>query len=371
MRPVPEPKGGAAPGDYDTALAPHTRTAARPDGRDQDLAARRRGPERARGCARRCSCSCSNGRKDPPGLHVLDPADPAQLRHVGQRAGLARPLFVVSGKSCSTLESNIFGECSLSRARRSPDAKRPLAAHPQSPARLEARADRAGQRLPALGSLGGASAIISASSALQDSLHPAGDVPARPRRAQIAAASRVGRLAEAFRAQPGAPAAHAQIDRHQLAIRGRASERAIGLDDQLARGRAGLGEHLRKRPCHEHCKRDGQQLPRRRLARNRIVLGQSHRHRAERTALNAHPSVAARRVRQPRNPAPANHPRKRPARSRATIRNAPKPGNPARSAGYPGEQTSNLAPGKRSCAGSSRAAGTTRGRRPRHPGTVR
>jgi hypothetical protein len=51
---------------------------------------------------------------------------------------------------------------------------------------------------------------------------------------------------------------HAQIDRHQLAIRDRTSQRAIGLDHQLSRRRAGVGEYLRKRPRHERCVRDGQ-----------------------------------------------------------------------------------------------------------------
>ena len=53
---------------------------------------------------------------------------------------------------------------------------------------------------------GMAGAITSASSALQDSLHPAGDVPAHPRRAQITPASHAGRPAEVFHTQTGTAA---------------------------------------------------------------------------------------------------------------------------------------------------------------------
>jgi hypothetical protein len=52
--------------------------------------------------------------------------------------------------------------------------------HDDHQPRREARAHRAGQLLPSLGSRGGASAIIRGSSTAQDSLHSAGDVLARP-----------------------------------------------------------------------------------------------------------------------------------------------------------------------------------------------
>lgn len=186
-------------------------------------------------------------------------------------------------------------------------------------------------------------------SAVQDSLHPARDVPADPRCAHIAQAGRVGRLAEAFHAQPRPATVHAQVDRHQLTLRDRTCERAIGLDHQLARGRAGVGEHLSKRPRHEHGMRDGQQLPRRRLAGNRIALRQPHPHRTECTALNTHTSQAARRVRQPRNPTAADHSCKWPARSRVAVHEASKPGNSARSKGYPRAQGTTLPLAMKSC----------------------
>jgi transaldolase/glucose-6-phosphate isomerase len=43
-----------------------------------------------------------------PGLHVLDSTDPAQVRAVEARLDLGRTLFIVSSKSGSTLEPNIF-----------------------------------------------------------------------------------------------------------------------------------------------------------------------------------------------------------------------------------------------------------------------
>jgi transaldolase/glucose-6-phosphate isomerase len=43
-----------------------------------------------------------------PQLHVLDSTDPAQIRAVERRVDLAKTLFIVSSKSGSTLEPNIF-----------------------------------------------------------------------------------------------------------------------------------------------------------------------------------------------------------------------------------------------------------------------
>ena len=45
---------------------------------------------------------------DHPELHVLDSTDPAQIRAVEQRIDLERTLFIVSSKSGTTLEPNIF-----------------------------------------------------------------------------------------------------------------------------------------------------------------------------------------------------------------------------------------------------------------------
>ena len=52
-----------------------------------------------------------------PELHVLDSTDPAQIRQVEGRIDLARTLFVVSSKSGSTLETNIFKQYFFDRVR--------------------------------------------------------------------------------------------------------------------------------------------------------------------------------------------------------------------------------------------------------------
>src|SRR5215468_7552245 len=52
-----------------------------------------------------------------PKLHVLDSTDPAQIRHFEARIDLARTLFLVSSKSGSTLEPNIFKQYFYERAK--------------------------------------------------------------------------------------------------------------------------------------------------------------------------------------------------------------------------------------------------------------
>jgi transaldolase / glucose-6-phosphate isomerase len=52
-----------------------------------------------------------------PKLHVLDSTDPAQIRRFESRIDLARTLFVVSSKSGSTLEPNIFKQYFFERAK--------------------------------------------------------------------------------------------------------------------------------------------------------------------------------------------------------------------------------------------------------------
>jgi transaldolase/glucose-6-phosphate isomerase len=53
-----------------------------------------------------------------PELHVLDSTDPAQILAVESRVDLARTLFIVSSKSGSTLEPNIFKQYFFERAGR-------------------------------------------------------------------------------------------------------------------------------------------------------------------------------------------------------------------------------------------------------------
>jgi transaldolase / glucose-6-phosphate isomerase len=52
-----------------------------------------------------------------PQLHVLDSTDPAQIRHFEAKLDLARTLFIVSSKSGSTLEPNIFKQYFFERAK--------------------------------------------------------------------------------------------------------------------------------------------------------------------------------------------------------------------------------------------------------------
>ncbi|HXC90754.1 MAG TPA: bifunctional transaldolase/phosoglucose isomerase, partial [Stellaceae bacterium] len=52
-----------------------------------------------------------------PNLRVLDSTDPAQIRHFEDRLDLARTLFIVSSKSGSTLEPNIFKQYFFERAK--------------------------------------------------------------------------------------------------------------------------------------------------------------------------------------------------------------------------------------------------------------
>jgi transaldolase/glucose-6-phosphate isomerase len=51
-----------------------------------------------------------------PEFHVLDSTDPTQIHAVERRIDLARTLFIVSSKSGSTLEPNIFNDYFLARA---------------------------------------------------------------------------------------------------------------------------------------------------------------------------------------------------------------------------------------------------------------
>ena len=52
-----------------------------------------------------------------PELHILDSTDPAQIRAVERKVDLASTLFIVSSKSGTTLESNIFKQYFFQRAK--------------------------------------------------------------------------------------------------------------------------------------------------------------------------------------------------------------------------------------------------------------
>src|SRR6266446_7456916 len=62
-------------------------------------------------------CETFGSKPDYPKLHVLDSTDPAQIRHFESRVDLAKTLFMVSSKSGSTLEPNIFKDYFFERAR--------------------------------------------------------------------------------------------------------------------------------------------------------------------------------------------------------------------------------------------------------------
>ena len=58
-----------------------------------------------------------------PNLHVLDSTDPAQIRNFQARVDLAKTLFLVSSKSGSTLEPNIFKQYFYERAKQAVGAE--------------------------------------------------------------------------------------------------------------------------------------------------------------------------------------------------------------------------------------------------------
>jgi len=57
---------------------------------------------------RKCSRSPSGKPQAFPRLHILDSTDPAQIRSVEKKIDFAKTLFIVSSKSGSTLEPNIY-----------------------------------------------------------------------------------------------------------------------------------------------------------------------------------------------------------------------------------------------------------------------
>src|SRR5258706_4369592 len=59
-----------------------------------------------------------------PRLHILDSTDPAQIRSVEKKLDLAKTLFVVSSKSGSTLEPNIFKQYFFERVQKTVGAEK-------------------------------------------------------------------------------------------------------------------------------------------------------------------------------------------------------------------------------------------------------
>jgi glucose-6-phosphate isomerase len=101
-----------------------------------------------------------------PELHVLDSTDPAQVRASEKRVDLARTLFIVSSKSGSTLEPNIFKEYFFERAREALGPKKAgdhfiAITDPGSKLEEIARADRFRRIFPGVPSIGGRYSALS------------------------------------------------------------------------------------------------------------------------------------------------------------------------------------------------------------------
>ena len=101
-----------------------------------------------------------------PNLHVLDSTDPAQIRHFEARIDPARTLFLVSSKSGSTLEPNIFKQYFYERAKQAVganEAPNRFAAITDPGSSLEKAALTQGFRsvFPGLPSIGGRYSVLS------------------------------------------------------------------------------------------------------------------------------------------------------------------------------------------------------------------
>ena len=101
-----------------------------------------------------------------PELHVLDSTDPAQVAAVEAKVDLARTLFIVSSKSGSTLEPNIFSDYFFDRVERvvgAGEAGRHFVAITDPGSKLQAAADARGFRRVFLGepSIGGRYSALS------------------------------------------------------------------------------------------------------------------------------------------------------------------------------------------------------------------
>ena len=101
-----------------------------------------------------------------PNLHVLDSTDPSQIRHFEARIDPARTLFLVSSKSGSTLEPNIFKQYFYERAKQAVganEAPNRFAAITDPGSSLEKAALTQGFRsvFPGLPSIGGRYSVLS------------------------------------------------------------------------------------------------------------------------------------------------------------------------------------------------------------------
>jgi glucose-6-phosphate isomerase len=100
-----------------------------------------------------------------PELHVLDSTDPAQVQATAKATDLAHTLFIVSSKSGSTLEPNIFKACFFdlaSRAVRGEPGQRFVAVtDPGSSLQKDAERERFRRVYPGVPSIGGRYSALS------------------------------------------------------------------------------------------------------------------------------------------------------------------------------------------------------------------
>jgi transaldolase/glucose-6-phosphate isomerase len=101
-----------------------------------------------------------------PKLHVLDSTDPAQIQHLESRIDIGRTLFLVSSKSGSTLEPNIFKQYFYERAKQTvgaTEARKRFVAVTDPGSSLEKKALNEGFRCVFYGlpSIGGRYSVLS------------------------------------------------------------------------------------------------------------------------------------------------------------------------------------------------------------------
>ena len=101
-----------------------------------------------------------------PQLHVLDSTDPAQIKAFEQKIDVAKTLFVVSSKSGSTLEPNIFKQYFFEKAKQAVGAERAgsrfiAITDPGSKLEQVAKADRFRHVMHGVPSIGGRYSALS------------------------------------------------------------------------------------------------------------------------------------------------------------------------------------------------------------------
>jgi len=101
-----------------------------------------------------------------PRLHVLDSTDPAQLKAIEAKINLAKTLFIVSSKSGTTLEPNIFKQYFFERVKQTIGAEKAgsrfiAVTDPGSKLQSEAEADKFRHVFPGVSTIGGRYSALS------------------------------------------------------------------------------------------------------------------------------------------------------------------------------------------------------------------